>query len=368
MNNLLEIKREKFICMVCDKPRARFVCGRCHAVDYCSRECQVKDVKRHKMRCAPAVMKAMDRRTRGIFATKDFKKGDLIFKVEADMCVKEGGNIINPAMNDVVSLKKRDISADMQFHYMKQGDGGNRLNSWSFSTLTHGKFCLAPLLGQFRHQCSSNATTNVVAGNLFLREVRAIKDIKKGDEVTLNYLFTFPISIGDSKERKIYKYLPSEVRKTILSVWDAPCEECNPCSKGEEDLKMNELRNLKERINNVVNSSDSCVSCGDRDWAVTCSKYQREFVDKVRDTYLAPYLLPLECPILIYYCHFGGDTKGAALGMKLWKEVLEQRNVELFQRQYEKMPKILKKIDVSDGCCQTRIFQAFIDDVQNNIF
>jgi len=364
MNNMLEIRKEKYICSVCDRPRARFMCGRCHAVDYCSKDCQVKDLKRHKMVCAPAVMEAVDRRTRGIFATKDLKMGDLIFKVEADMCLKPGADLLLPRRDDIEIHKQRHMQADLQFTHMK-GGGGTYLNSWNFTVLTHNKHCLFPLLCQFRHRCSSNATTNMVTDNHYIREVRAIKNIKKGEEITLNYLFTFPVSIGESDEKKIYKYLPREVRNHILSIWDAACD-CDLCTLGEDEQKINEMREIKEKINSAIGGS-SCVSC-DESWAVSCAKYQKDFVDKVRATYLAPYLLPFECPLLVYYCHLGGDKKEAAQGMKLWRDSIEGRNVEIFKKYCNEMPKVLKRMDETDGCCKSRIAREFIDKIQRNIF
>jgi len=363
---MLEIRKEKYICSVCDRPRARFMCGRCHAVDYCSKDCQVKDLKRHKVVCAPAVMEAVDRRTRGIFATKDLKMGDLIFKVEADMCLKPGADLLLPRRDDIEIHKQRHMQADLQFTHMK-GGGGTYLNSWNFTVLTHNKHCLFPLLCQFRHRCSSNATTNIVTDNHYIREVRAIKDIKRGEEITLNFLFTFPVSIGESDEKKIYKYLPREVRNHILSVWDAACD-CHLCTLGEDEQKINEMREIKQKINSALDET-SCASC-DTGWAVQCAKYQKDFVDKVRASYLAPFLLPLECPLLVYYCHLGGDKKGAAEGMKLWRDAIGGRNVEIFKKYYNTMPEVLRRMNETEskGCCKTRIAQEFLDKIQSNIF
>ena len=49
-----EILREKFTCLNCRKTRAKFMCGRCHSVDYCGKKCrQKKDLKRRTKLCAP---------------------------------------------------------------------------------------------------------------------------------------------------------------------------------------------------------------------------------------------------------------------------------------------------------------------------
>ena len=365
MNNMLEIRKEKYICSVCDGPRARFMCGRCHAVDYCSKDCQVKDLKRHKMVCAPAEMKAVDNRTRGIFATKDFKMGDLIFKVEADMCLKPGADPLFPGRDYIEIHKQRHMQADLQFTHMK-GGGGTYLNSWNFTVLTHNKHCLFPLLCQFRHKCSSNATTNVVTDNQFLREVRAIKDIKKGEEVTINYFFTFP------KKNELFPYLVKEERKSNLArVYDVVCE-CNHCVLGEDEDKIEELRSIKAEL--VYRNWE------DEDSDDVKAQLQVNFVEKLRRTYLAPYLMPLECPLMVYHCFIAAELETALYGMDLWRDMIRRRNVIIFKEYSDRMLEILsimgKKLSqkydegrgegINDG--HLKVFKDVLFDTENNLF
>merc|ERR1711923_644903 len=81
--------RKKFICVVCDESPAKFQCGKCHSVDYCSKQCQKKDWSRHKELCAPAVFVELDHIGRGLVATKNIKKGELIFRAKASINIHQ---------------------------------------------------------------------------------------------------------------------------------------------------------------------------------------------------------------------------------------------------------------------------------------
>ena len=66
----------------------------------------------------------------------------------------------------------------------------------------------------------------------------------------------------------------------------------------------------------------------------------------------------------MYYCHLAGDKKGAAQGMKLWRDTIGRRNVDIFKKYCDEMPEVLKRMDKSDdGCCKSRITQEFIDKI-----
>ena len=167
-----EILREKFKCLVCRETRAKFMCGRCHSVDYCGATCQKKDLRRHKKLCAPLVFKEMDYRGRGMVAAKDIKMGDLIFKVEADM-----------VMNDFnfTKIKERSFDDDMRFTKMKMS--GPWLNSSEFVIATHQRLCLFPSIFLFRHKCCSNASTNAVIDKQYPGTARYISEQEKPKEI-----------------------------------------------------------------------------------------------------------------------------------------------------------------------------------------
>ena len=54
-------------------------CGRCHAITYCGKECQVADFTRHKWNCLPVMVTEIPGKGRGLVAARDIEIGELIF-------------------------------------------------------------------------------------------------------------------------------------------------------------------------------------------------------------------------------------------------------------------------------------------------
>ena len=70
-------------CHKCDKTGKRkkdklSKCERCHAITYCSRECQVEDWSRHKDNCVPVMVTEVEEKGRGLIAARDIKMGEEI--------------------------------------------------------------------------------------------------------------------------------------------------------------------------------------------------------------------------------------------------------------------------------------------------
>ena len=53
-------------------------CGKCGSVWYCSRDCQKKDWKTHKINCKPYEIRESNGKGLGLFATCNLEIGDLI--------------------------------------------------------------------------------------------------------------------------------------------------------------------------------------------------------------------------------------------------------------------------------------------------
>ena len=54
-------------------------CAGCHAITYCSVECQREDRARHKWNCVPVMVTEIPGKGRGIVAARDIQMGELIF-------------------------------------------------------------------------------------------------------------------------------------------------------------------------------------------------------------------------------------------------------------------------------------------------
>ena len=71
-------------CFKCNKTvtgkKKLFKCAGCHAITYCSQECQAEDWSRHRSNCVPVMVTDYEGKGRGLVAARDIKMGELIFK------------------------------------------------------------------------------------------------------------------------------------------------------------------------------------------------------------------------------------------------------------------------------------------------
>ena len=75
-------------------------------MDYCSRRCQRRDWTRHRRLCAPVVFKQLDTIGRGLVATKNIKKGDLIFIDKAFISINRDTDEVSSDINDENELER----------------------------------------------------------------------------------------------------------------------------------------------------------------------------------------------------------------------------------------------------------------------
>ena len=87
-----ETLTDRYRCHKCDmtsNKKKLSKCERCHAVTYCSRECQAEDWARHKDNCVPVMLKEYEGKGLGLVAAKDIKMGELILTNEAVITDKD---------------------------------------------------------------------------------------------------------------------------------------------------------------------------------------------------------------------------------------------------------------------------------------
>ena len=85
-----EIVTDRNTCCVCHQTANKKLlkCANCHAVTYCSIECQSSDWTRHKDNCIPLMIAEFDGKGRGLVAARDFEKGELLFEDPAVINVR----------------------------------------------------------------------------------------------------------------------------------------------------------------------------------------------------------------------------------------------------------------------------------------
>ena len=349
-----ESERPKFVCGACSEPGARYVCGRCHAIDYCSRQCQRNDYGRHRRLCAPVVHREIDRRGRGLVAKKDIIIGEIIFKETAQLRFTHTeeqlriGRELEEGLLQQDEVEEGDLQAETHFklsreekrRWTKLSYGGDdecdHVLMWEYPFLGTVSMNFFLTIAHMRHLCSPNASVNAVADKPFEKEVRAIKDIEAGEEVSINYLLTF-IDL-EKQDREPFFYLDKEDRKKSLTRWDIECN-CSKCNGEDEDkIKIvREIKKMQKGFDKMEFVSFGNIP-GDRMSMMAVAMSQVSLVEALRDTYLAPLLLPVECPKLIYFA-FMVDLPSIKdeTYWKLWDEVNSKRNVDLFQQYREKL-------------------------------
>ena len=88
-------------------------------------------------------------------------------------------------------------------------------------------------------------------------------------------------------------------------------------------------------------------------------------VTKLQKTYLAPLLLPLECPRLVAYSYFAKEQNLITNGFDIWKNMLQSRNVELYQEQFDEFQdlQIYRKDLLSQVCSKV---MDLLEDIEFN--
>ena len=257
-----ETLTDRFRCQNCDKTGKRkkdklSKCGSCHAVTYCSKECQVEDWPRHKDNCVPVMVTEVEDKGRGLVAARDIKKGEeiLIDNIVITLGIPEGvlTSPITPTITPTIARSlKQQIQAlpeekVTQFYNLKKMD--NFVISERDLKIARRENCLRELkifrsnkveagktellvfnLALINHSCAPNAdyylkpSENEDQKKVEVKyEIRAIKDICKGEEITIFYL------------QFMYGCTPEHVRQTILKNnfgFDCKCNVC--CGKVDD--------------------------------------------------------------------------------------------------------------------------------------
>ena len=214
-------------------------CARCHSITYCGLECQREDWPRHREFCIPVMVTEIPGKGLGLVASKNFKKGELIFKEIAAISVKarEGAGVITLDMALEVKNQVQNMSDEQKSKFYKLKPQKESFNSDTIGVGITAN-CLEELLivtnnGNFsskesmlalfinspliNHSCAPNAVLGKVPESAKGMGVIALRDISKGEEITQCYIRGLP------------KYDQSEMRKRLKEEFQFDCE-CTVCS------------------------------------------------------------------------------------------------------------------------------------------
>ena len=223
-------------------------CSKCHAVSYCGRECQRRDWPRHSHYCFPVMISPIPRMRLGLVAARTFKKGERIFVDRVSISVKMTDNInkqlIMALKKEVEKLSEEEKALfyklketemhDEDHHLCFVNNIGKEENFLEelkifLGNQNDGKIYLK--WSFINHSCSPNATDDMTTDYNETKEmeVRAIKDIAKGEEITIFY-FTSSIEGLDMK-----KELRSKIKKGFG--FDCLCAVCSGEKPDQDEIK-----------------------------------------------------------------------------------------------------------------------------------
>jgi len=212
----IEPLTDRRVCFKCNKTGKKkfFKCGTCEAITYCSVECQREDWTRHEWNCVPVMVTEIPGKGRGLVAAKDIKMGELIFKEEPSIKLssKPGSSEGIPVDPDSMKsfknqLENLPVGAKLQFYKLKQADDSCLdptlsdykafklfvANNVELECSTSKIYAVFLNLALVNHSCVPNAAWYPLYLDkqdddpLHCEELKAIKNISKGEEVTTCY-------------------------------------------------------------------------------------------------------------------------------------------------------------------------------------
>ena len=178
-------------------------CAQCHSITYCGRECQREDWPRHSQFCIPVMVTEVPDKGKGLVASKDIKKGQVVFQ-ETAVIIVHAPSLLVPLqeLKDQISkmseeqknkfdqLKPRGFFRQAQLAAALRENCLHELDifvSNSVKRTNDDNMALFPSNSLMNHSCAPNVHQRYPSDAGDENEVRAIKDILKGEEVTQCY-------------------------------------------------------------------------------------------------------------------------------------------------------------------------------------
>lgn len=236
-------------CSECQQ-QAKFLCPKCGQSSYCSKSCQKRGLRRHRVVCGlqtPVIaVREIVGRGRGLVVTREVTMGQLLLREEAALLLQQD-QVSDTLVSSIVSEmgeKERDTFGTL---LGKQGDNMVSSPSQKFynnAINTSGQqFGLFLTIAMVNHSCVPNAVWGSTEKSSEL-ELRMIEDLEPGQEVTVNY-------IGDQS-----LLLSTEERQGILKAsWGFSCT-CLACREDKDEPTQTLLRQLQSRLRSCLCSGD----------------------------------------------------------------------------------------------------------------
>ena len=340
-----EPMKDRKSCSVCKMTvtgkKVLLTCINCHAITYCGRECQKADWGRHEWNCVPVMVTEFQGKGRGLVAARDIEKGELIFRDKAliKLAMNENAEkqryFVDPGF--MTSLKEQiemlPAEAKLQYHKLSTRDSYNKYNlsrrdkevlnfflsnSKIYNAYNGDEYALLHLnIALVNHSCAPNASIDDLKQEFnedTCSELRAIKNIFKGEEITTCY---FDVKELGSILRK---------RKTAIKKqngFDCKCPVCMGKVQDQEKT-LKKLIELTNKINPMPSDWKKEAGLRSRIVDLTMELYLGQPIDKIR-----------ALDWLVRFAHLARDRDLVRKAMDLWRRFVGETKIGGTQRMYE---------------------------------
>ena len=340
-----EPMKDRKCCSVCKKTvkgskKVLLTCTNCHAITYCGVECQRDDWVRHEWNCVPVMVTEIPGKGRGLVAAIDIKKGELIFrdKPMIKLAANAERSFVDP--NFMTSLKQQIDSlpseARAQFYKLTTRNDAPDYNLTRSDMKVLNLFVSnsKTYMDCFYHMLHLNiALVNHSCAPIQIRftqiqkdgdkdacaDFRAIKNICKGEEITICYF-------NDVKE---LGSIPRK-RKSVLKKkvgFDCNCPVCLGKVPGQEKI-VKKLIDVHNKLNPTTPS----------DWKREAGLWSRivvlnmELIDKINIGHPSETINALES--VVRFAHLARDKDHVKKAMDMLNSFLEETKLEDMQEAY----------------------------------
>ncbi|KAM9356025.1 N-lysine methyltransferase SMYD2-B isoform 2-T2 [Pholidichthys leucotaenia] len=254
---VLSVKERGCYCEFCFTRKEGLArCGKCKKAFYCNAKCQKGDWAMHKMECSSMTVfgenwcpSEISRLVSRILAKK---------KMQKERCASEKILLIGEMQSHLVDednekreMSEADIAGLHRFYskHLEVPEHKELLTLFSQvacngftiedDELSHIGTAIYPDVALINHSCLPSV---IVTYNGTAAEVRAVRDMKPGDEVLISYIdLLYPTDDRNSRLRESYYFT-------------CDCQECKSKSKDKAKLKVRKKRDSiePEVINNMV--------------------------------------------------------------------------------------------------------------------
>uniref|UniRef100_A0A4W6D4K0 [histone H3]-lysine(4) N-trimethyltransferase n=1 Tax=Lates calcarifer TaxID=8187 RepID=A0A4W6D4K0_LATCA len=246
---VLSVKERGCLCEFCFTRKEGLArCGKCKKAFYCNVKCQKGDWAMHKLECSAMTAfgekwcpSEMARLVARILAKKKVQKERCVS--EKILLLGEMQSHVEDVDNEKREMNEADIAGLYQFYskHLDMPDHKDLLTLFSQvacngftiedDELSHMGTAVYPDVALINHSCLPSV---IVTYNGTSAEVRAVQDMKPGDEVLISYIdLLYPTDDRNNRLRESYYFT-------------CDCQECKSKSKVRTRQKFRASKNLLE--------------------------------------------------------------------------------------------------------------------------